>query len=41
MFKRVPIETKNEILGKVKNGQSVLDAAKQSLCVGYNILFIK
>ncbi len=29
MFKRVPLETKNEILGKVKNGQSVLEAAKQ------------
>jgi len=29
MFKRVPVETKNEILGKVKSGQSVLEAAKQ------------
>jgi transposase-like protein len=29
MFKRVPFETKNEILGKVKNGQSVTEAAKQ------------
>jgi len=29
MFRRVPIETKNEILGKVKSGQSVLEAAKQ------------
>lgn len=29
MFKRVPLETKNEIVGKVKNGLSVLEAAKQ------------
>lgn len=29
MFKRVPIETKREVLDKVKNGTSVLDAAKQ------------
>jgi len=29
MFKRVPIETKNEILGKVKSGQPVTEAAKQ------------
>lgn len=29
MFKRVPIETKQEILGKVKNGSSVAEIAKQ------------
>lgn len=29
MFKRVPLETKNEIVGKVKNGMSVAEAAKQ------------
>lgn len=29
MFKRVPIETKNEILGKVKSGQPVAEVAKQ------------
>jgi len=29
MFKRVPIETKREILDKVKNGMSIADAAKQ------------
>ena len=29
MFKRVPIETKNEILGKVKSGQTVAGVAKQ------------
>lgn len=29
MFKRVPLETRNEILGKVKNGLSVSDAANQ------------
>jgi len=29
MFKRVPLETKSEILSKVKSGQTVLDAAKQ------------
>ena len=28
MFKRVPLETKNEILSKVKSGQTVLDIAK-------------
>lgn len=28
MFKRVPMETKSEILEKVKNGLSVLEAAK-------------
>lgn len=29
MFKRVPIETKQEILTKVKNGMSVAEAAAQ------------
>jgi len=29
MFKRVPVETKQEVLSKVKSGQSVADAAKQ------------
>ena len=29
MFRRVPLETKSEILSKVKAGQSVMDAAKQ------------
>ena len=29
MFKRVPLETKSEILEKVKRGMSVADAAKQ------------
>ena len=29
MFKRVPLETKNEIVGKVKTGMSVSEAAKQ------------
>lgn len=29
MFKRVPAETKREVLEKVKNGLSVLEAAKQ------------
>lgn len=29
MYKRVPLETKNEILEKVKNGMSVPEAAKQ------------
>ena len=29
MFKRIPLETKNEILEKVKNGITVNDAAKQ------------
>jgi transposase-like protein len=29
MFKRVPLETKNEIVGKVKSGVSVAEAAKQ------------
>ncbi len=29
MFKRVPVEIKNEILQKVKGGLSVLEAAKQ------------
>lgn len=29
MFKRVPLDTKNEILEKVKNGISVIEAAKQ------------
>lgn len=29
MFKRVPAETKREVLEKVKNGLSVLDAARQ------------
>lgn len=29
MFKRVPLEIKNEIVGKVKNGLSVSEAAKQ------------
>lgn len=29
MFKRVPIEIKNEILQKVKEGLSISDAAKQ------------
>ena len=29
MFKRVPLETRSEILEKVKSGMSVSDAAKQ------------
>jgi transposase len=29
MFRRVPLETKTEILEKVKSGMSVIDAAKQ------------
>ena len=29
MYKRVPLETKSEILEKVKNGMSIPDAAKQ------------
>lgn len=29
MFKRVPLETKSEILEKVKNGITVMEAAKQ------------
>lgn len=29
MFKRVPQETKNEILNKIKNGQKVHDVAAQ------------
>lgn len=29
MFKRVPLETKSEILEKVKSGMSVSDAARQ------------
>lgn len=29
MFKRVPLETKSEILNKVKSGLSVSEAAKQ------------
>lgn len=29
MFKRVPVETKREVLEKVKNGMSIADAAKQ------------
>jgi len=29
MFKRIPLETKNEIVGKVKNGITVTEAAKQ------------
>lgn len=29
MFKRVPVETKREVLEKVKNGMTIADAAKQ------------
>jgi transposase-like protein len=29
MFKRIPVETKNEILSKVKAGQTVVEVAKQ------------
>ena len=29
MFKRVPVETKREVLDKVKNGMMIADAAKQ------------
>ncbi len=29
MFKRVPLETKREVLDKVKNGMTIADAAKQ------------
>lgn len=29
MFKRIPLETRSEILEKVKNGMTVSDAAKQ------------
>ena len=29
MFKRVPVETKREVLEKVKNGMSIADVAKQ------------
>lgn len=29
MFKRVPLETKQEVLDKVKNGMTIADAAKQ------------
>ena len=29
MFKRIPVETRNEILAKVKSGQTVLEVAQQ------------
>lgn len=29
MFKRIPVETRNEILAKVKGGQTVLEVARQ------------
>ena len=29
MFKRVPVETKREVLDKVKNGMTIADVAKQ------------
>ncbi len=29
MFRRVPVETKREVLEKVKNGMSIAEAAKQ------------
>ena len=29
MFKRVPLETKREVLEKVKNGMTIADVAKQ------------
>lgn len=29
MFKRVPLETKQEVLDKVKNGMTIAEAAKQ------------
>ncbi len=29
MFKRVPVETKQEVLDKVKNGMTIAEAAKQ------------
>lgn len=29
MFKRIPVEVKNEVLTKIKSGQSVLEVAKQ------------
>lgn len=29
MFKRIPVETRNEILVKIKGGQTVLEAAHQ------------
>lgn len=29
MFKRIPVETRNEILAKVKSGQTVVEAARQ------------
>jgi len=29
MFKRVPLETKQEVLYRVKNGMTIADAAKQ------------
>lgn len=29
MFKRVPVETKREVLEKIKNGMTVAEAAKQ------------
>jgi len=29
MFRRVPVETKREVLEKVKNGMTIADAAKQ------------
>ena len=29
MFNRIPLETKSEILEKIKNGMTVADAAKQ------------
>jgi transposase-like protein len=29
MFKRVPVETKREVLDRVKNGMSIANAAKQ------------
>ena len=29
MFRRVPVETKREVLEKVKNGMSIADAAKE------------
>ena len=29
MFKRVPVETKREVMDKVKNGMTIADASKQ------------
>ncbi len=29
MFKRIPVETKREVLDKVKNGMSIADVAKE------------